>query len=150
MKRMYPLVLDIVKHFQTNNPNEICEMMGIRVRRQHLLDGRGFYIKNPWLRIIVLDDRLSLNMADIVLAHELGHIFLHHSGERLFFYDTANNPDYRRKEYEANKFAFLLIAHTCLRNSPLMIDSIRNEKKLSFEELLALLAQFEKVQCYSR
>ena len=31
-----------------------------------------------------------------------------------------------------------------------MIDSIRNEKKLSFEELLALLAQFEKVQCYSR
>lgn len=144
------MVLDIVKHFQTNDPNEICEMMGIRVRRQHLLDGRGFYIKNPWLRIIVLDDRLSLNMADIVLAHELGHIFLHHSGERLFFYDTANNPDYRRKEYEANKFAFLLIAHTCLRNSPLMIDSIRNEKKLSFEELLALLAQFEKVQCYSR
>ena len=82
MKRMYPLVLDIVKHFQTNDPNEICEMMGIRVRRQHLLDGRGFYIKNPWLRIIVLDDRLSLNMADMnwaiyfCIIQEKGFIFM--------------------------------------------------------------------------
>lgn len=53
-----------------------------------------------------------------------------------------------RQELEANKFAFLLIAHTCLRNDVDMIDGIREEKLLTTERVLELLEVFAGTSCY--
>lgn len=54
----------------------------------------------------------------------------------------------RKQEFEANKFAFLLIAHTCLRNNIQMIDGIRGEKLLTFDGVLELLEVFKDFTCY--
>nr|DAW12304.1 MAG TPA: hypothetical protein [Caudoviricetes sp.] len=56
--------------------------------------------------------------------------------------------DKKEKEYQANKFAFLLVAHTCLRNLPMMIDSIKNERELTFTDTVELLKIFESTGCY--
>ena len=53
-----------------------------------------------------------------------------------------------RQELEANKFAFLLIAHTCLRNDVDMIDGIREEKLLTTERVSELLKVFAGTACY--
>ena len=45
MKRMYPLVLDIVKQYETNNPYELCKFMNISVVHTDSIDSYGLLIK---------------------------------------------------------------------------------------------------------
>lgn len=59
---------------------------------------------------------------------------------------SKEEKDFR--EYNANKFAFLLIAHTCLRNEPEMIDGIRFEKELTLEDTVRLLERFKTCNCF--
>ena len=84
----------------------------------------------------------------VALAHELGHFILHKRGYNIFDIDLLTDRERKEKEYEANKFAFLLVAHTCLRNSPMMIDSIKNERELTFNDTVELLKIFENTGCF--
>lgn len=46
MKRMLPLVLDTIKKYGTNNPNEIAAAMNITVRKVPMPDEiGGFFLK---------------------------------------------------------------------------------------------------------
>jgi len=67
----------------------------------------------------------------------LGHYLLHKHGQKIFGFNVANDGGV--KEYQANKFAFLLAAHTALRNDARMIDSIRAEHNLTGDDLRQLL-----------
>ena len=94
MKRMYPIVLDIIKENRSNDPDVIARNLRISVHYRSLPKHlKGLLIKTPFSKDIV-------------------------------------------------------IAHTCLRNSPKMIDSIRNEKELTFNDTIELLKIFERTGCY--
>lgn len=148
MKEMLPKVLEVIKIFETNDPNEICQKMGIKIHIVRLPDIKGMYVKTLNLQLIFVDDRLDQNERNVVLAHELGHLFLHRHGTPLFGIDILTAKEKKQREHEANKFAFLLIAHTCLRNVPRMIESIQYEQLLSYEEVVLLLERFSATQCY--
>lgn len=129
MKRMLPTVLDIVKKYQTNNPNELAGKLGIKVKYANMLDGpNGIFIKAAKKQVILINKMLDYDHQNVVLAHELGHIFLHRGGFHLFDIHMLHKKEETKKDFEANKFAFLLIAHTCLRNNPEMIDGIKMKK----------------------
>lgn len=149
MRRMLPRVLDVVRKYETNDPNELCELMNITIKRTNLHGvTEGFAVKLFDTKIIFLERTLSRNKSNVVLAHELAHIILHGFGKRGFAVHVPKDKATDRKELEAHKFAFLLIAHTCLRNEPIMIDSIRDEKLLTFDDIGKLLDIFAQSGCY--
>ena len=147
MKKMLPKVLSVVKRFESNDPNEICKALHIRVVPKSHIGVKGIFISSPVKQLIVVDRALTTNEKNVVLAHELGHYFLHGIGTRIFAVDVLTKEQHRQQE-EANKFAFLLIAHTCLRNKPHMIDSIATEQRLTFSAVVALLDEFSATTCY--
>lgn len=84
--------------------------------------------------MVLIEKNLDFNHRQVVLAYELGHIFLKQHGKRFADLHLLTKEERDFREYNANKFAFLLIAHTCSRNDPEMIDGIRDEKKLTLED----------------
>lgn len=149
MKRMLPVVLDIIKKYGTNDPNEIASAMHISVKKVPLPDEiGGFFLKALAIKEIFINEKDDYNSQNVALAHEIGHIVLHRAGDRLFATHPLKKHDARRQDYEANKFAFLLIAHTCLRNNVKMIDGIQGEKLLTFDGVLELLDIFKNYSCY--
>lgn len=149
MKRMYPIVLDIIKENRSNDPDVIAKNLRISVHYRSLPKHlKGLLIKTPFSKDIVINSKIDINHKKVALAHELGHVILHKGGYNLFDIDLLTDRDKKEKEYQANKFAFLLVAHTCLRNSPKMIDSIHNEKELTFNDTIELLKIFERTGCY--
>jgi len=72
---------------------------------------------------IILNQRLEDNYRQFVLAHELGHVMLHHSQA---LYGFSSNTLYD-PEYEANLFACLLLKQmgleSCIPNE--MIDKVK-------------------------
>lgn len=148
MKKMLPKVLSVVKRFESNDPNTICKALHIRVVQKSHIGVKGIFISSPVKQLIVVDRALTTNEKNVVLAHELGHYFLHGIGARIFAVDVLTKEQHRQQEFEANKFAFLLIAHTCLRNTPHMIDSIAAEQRLTFSAVVSLLDEFSATTCY--
>ena len=148
MKKMLPKVLSVVKRFESNDPNTICKALHIRVVPKPCIGVKGIFISSPIKQLIVVDRALTTNEKNVVLAHELGHYFLRGIGTRIFAVDVLTKEQHRQQEFEANKFAFLLIAHTCLRNTPHMIDSIAAEQRLTFSAVVSLLDEFSATTCY--
>lgn len=149
MKRMLPVVIDVIRENKSNDPDVIAKNLKIKVHYRALPKAlKGLLIKTPFTKDVVINSRIDVNHKKIALAHELGHIILHKGGYNLLEIDMLTDSDRKAKEYEANKFAFLLVAHTCLRNSPKMIDGIRNEKYLTFNDTVELLKVFENTGCY--
>lgn len=150
MKRMLPFVLDVVREYGTNDPNIIIKELNIPVYESWactLLRVNGFYTKANKKQAIFTEPSLNKMQKDVVLAHELGHIKLKHHHARLAF-DLLSDEQKEEREYQANKFAFLLIAHTCLRNDIQMMDGIRDEKQLTYKGVLELLEVFRETGCY--
>lgn len=145
---MLPKVLSVVKRFESNDPNTICKALHIRVVPKPCIGVKGIFISSPIKQLIVVDRALTTNEKNVVLAHELGHYFLRGIGTRIFAVDVLTKEQHRQQEFEANKFAFLLIAHTCLRNTPHMIDSIAAEQRLTFSAVVSLLDEFSATTCY--
>lgn len=70
---------------------------------KELFNNRGFtYLKGDY-RLIFIDDRLSLDEKNIVLAHEIGHIVLGHVTHSL------NLGQDVIEEHDANQFAAMLL-----------------------------------------
>jgi Zn-dependent peptidase ImmA (M78 family) len=149
MKRMLPVVLDVIKKYGTNDPNEIAKAMNIAVKKVPLPDEiGGFFLKALTIKEIFINEKDAYNTQNVSLAHEIGHIVLHRAGDQLFTVHPLKKHTVRKQEYEANKFAFLLIAHTCLRNNIQMIDGIQGEKLLTFDGVLESLDIFKNYSCY--
>ena len=153
MKRMLPVVLDLVCEYGTNDPAQLCRFLKISVKKVVIPDmPKGLSLCVFGHNVIYVNKRLDFNAQSIVIAHELGHAVLGHVQHRVFGFDVVprkENPEkVGRQELEANKFAFLLIAHTCLRNNADMINGIREEKLLTTERVLELLDVFSGTACY--
>lgn len=155
MKRLLPQVLDIVRKYKTNNPNCLAKCIGVDVnyvnlsRFQRMYGMKAAYVKAGSFKSIIISKALSANERNVALAHELGHIFLHHGGYHWIDFHLLSREEKNIKELNANKFAFLLISHTCLRNHPSMIDGIRDEKVLTVEDTTKLLDKLSLFDCFA-
>ena len=77
-------VNEIVQKYGTRNPLEIVKAMDA-ILVFHPLDGvRGFYHYFQRNHIIYVDERLPENELLFVIAHELGHLFLHKDSNAIF------------------------------------------------------------------
>lgn len=98
----------IARMFKSRDPFEIVR--GLNVILVHYpLDGvRGFYQYFQRNNIIYLDERLSDSEQRFVLAHELGHMFLHKKANAIFM-DARTQLNGAKYELEANRFAINLL-----------------------------------------
>lgn len=118
-------VNQIVRKYKTRDPLDIAERMGCIIVRYPLEGVRGFYHYFQRNHIIYVDDRLPDHMVSFVIAHELGHVFLHQKSNAIFM-DTRTHFIKNKYENEANLFAMDLLIrdedieeHLCLTSSQL-------------------------------
>lgn len=101
-------VNQIVRKYKTRDPLDIAERMGCIIVRYPLEGVRGFYHCFQRNHIIYVDDRLPDHMVSFVIAHELGHVFLHQKSNAIFM-DTRTHFVKSKYENEANLFAMDLL-----------------------------------------
>lgn len=97
----------LIARFQTNDPFKIAENLDYIVIFVPLHRIRGFhqYIKRN--HIIYIDDSLDTEKQRWVCAHELGHIFLHPSLNKMFMANHTYSVQ-SKYEVEADRFAACL------------------------------------------
>lgn len=101
-------VNEIALKYSTRNPLKIIEAMDIILIRYPLDGVRGFYHYFQRNHIIYVDERLSEQDFLFVIAHELGHLFLHKDSNAIFM-DTRTNFVTNKFEMEADRFALNLL-----------------------------------------
>ena len=101
-------VSQLVRKYQTRDPFEMIKGMNVILVHYPLEGVRGFYQYFQRNNIIYLDERLSETEQRFVLAHELGHMFLHKKANAIFM-DTRTQFNTDKFELEANLFAMVLL-----------------------------------------
>lgn len=95
------------RKFETNNPFEIADRLGILYQFGNL-DFEGCYMFLKKHKYIFLNQSLSENELSLVMAHELGHAILHPK-ENCYFIRNYTGLLNSKTEAEANKFAMELL-----------------------------------------
>lgn len=101
-------VLQLVRKYQTRDPFEMVKGMNVILIHCPLEGVHGFYQYFQRNNIIYLDEKLSETEQRFVLAHELGHMFLHKKANAIFM-DTRTQFNTGRFELEADRFAMELL-----------------------------------------
>lgn len=72
------VVDELKKKYGTNDPYELCDRLGIRIRRKDLKKKlKGFFYYQSRIPNIVIDSNVNEVLERILIAHELGHAILH-------------------------------------------------------------------------
>jgi len=104
-------VANIVRKHGTARPYELAHCLGINVIPVDLpLHIRGFLVRVLRRKIIILNDRLPEESANVVLCHELGHARLH-TGYGYYFHPNQTYYVPSKREREANEFAVHLLSY---------------------------------------
>lgn len=142
----------IVEKFNTNNCVEIANKQGINIiEKEFDKKIKGLFLMFENERLIVINKKFKPIEKEIILAHELGHAFLHNGN---FFELNSNDffPSNTIEEVEANKFASELILHNIIFNEKkiekLKSLSNKNKKKLLEYKLIDTDAHFYKLYKY--
>ena len=99
--RIKKLVSRLVRKYQTRDPFEMIKGMNV-ILVHYPLEGVQ---RN---HIIYLDERLTEAEQRFVLAHELGHLFLHKKANAIFM-DSKTQFNTDKYEREADTFAMELL-----------------------------------------
>lgn len=101
-------VKSLISKYNTNNPFELAEHLGIKVIFEPLGSINGYYNKQLRMKQIHINNELEYHMQTFTAAHELGHALLHPNANTPFL---RNNTGLlvNKYEIEANKFAIELI-----------------------------------------
>ena len=126
-------VEQIARKYRTRDPFEMIKGMNVILVYYPLEGVHGFYQYFQRNNIIYLDERLSENEQRFVLAHELGHMFLHKKANAIFM-DTRTQFNTDKFELEANTFAIDL----------LLSDSLLEEYKEFTVEQISRLTGYHK------
>jgi Zn-dependent peptidase ImmA (M78 family) len=116
-KTIKEIVDNLVLEFGTNDVYELCECLEIEVDYDKLGDKiKGFFVNVSSKPFIKINSTLDEWERRVVLAHELGHFFMHPSHNicrlQAFTYNVTN-----KLEHDANEFA----THLLVRESELEI-----------------------------
>lgn len=111
-KDIKDIVNSLVKKYNTRNPFEIADYLGIMVRNDDLGELKGFYTYKRRKRIIFINRSLenteTYKLRDMVAAHELGHAILTPTSP-CYFYSDYTFFKKSKPEIEANTFAAELL-----------------------------------------
>lgn len=100
--------ISLANKYETINPLEIAECMGIQIIKEDLGGIYGFYSKCFRIKQIHINHSLPEHLQLFTAGHELGHAILHPNTNTPFLRKhTYFSVD--RLESEANKFAIELI-----------------------------------------
>jgi Zn-dependent peptidase ImmA (M78 family) len=103
------LVQKLIKYFNTNNPFEIADQLGILILYKPFKKLKGCYKLIKRRKVIFLSSFLDHDEKRVVCAHELGHAIMHPKTNCKFL-QNYTLLSVKKIEIEANKFcAFLLI-----------------------------------------
>ncbi|SHI01506.1 protein of unknown function [Clostridium collagenovorans DSM 3089] len=113
---------NLVKKFNTRNPNEIAKELGITIVEKDFSEDlpKGLFKKILGVKFIVINTSRVKDELErkYVLAHELGHA-LYHSSDCAFFLHDHTLFQRGKFEIEADKFAAeLLIDESKLEEYP--------------------------------
>ncbi len=73
VNKIHEEVAKLVRKYNTRNPLEIAESMGITLLFRDLNNLKGFYTISKRTRYIVINENLDEYMQKVICAHELGH-----------------------------------------------------------------------------
>ena len=132
-KDIKKLVSYYVRKYDTSNPFEIADALGIIVQIGRLgFEGCYMFLKNH--RCIFLNEDLSEHDRTLVMAHELGHAIMHRK-DNCYFIRNQTFLLNSKKEIEANTFAMNLL---------LTDDMLYECKDYTIEQLSRLTGYEEK------
>lgn len=106
-------VQSVIKSTGSRDPEDICRSLNIAVR-YHNLERRikAYYCYYLRIHNIVIDENINRDYVKILIAHELGHCFLHRNLKEIPAFnetDIFSKTNKDIKEYEANLFAAELL-----------------------------------------
>ena len=101
------IVNSICCKYDTRNPIELADCLGIRINYCELGCIRGFFVFKHRIKQIFLNYNLTDYEKRFVLAHEIGHSLLHPKQNTMFLQNTFFSAN--RLEIEANRFAIELL-----------------------------------------
>ena len=106
------LVAYYVKKYNTRNPFELADYIGVEVQTGQLGESSGFY------KCIFLNEDLEDHERTLVMAHELAHSIMHRK-ENCYFIRNRTLLLTSKIEIEANTFAAeLLIPDEIIMGNP--------------------------------
>lgn len=114
MNRVIPLiniharVKHLIQKYETRNPEELAEELGITIVKKTFRKTMGFFRKELRRKFIVVNSNLDEHTQILVIAHELGHALLHSSSATTYIHEYTLFPR-GKVEIEANKFAAELL-----------------------------------------
>lgn len=110
----------LVKKYNTNDPIILAEKLGIKVEYELLGTILGYYSKSHRIKVIHINESISLEKQIFTCSHELGHAVLHPDVNTPFLKaNTLFNTD--KIEQEANEFAIELMLSKDVA-SPITLD----------------------------
>lgn len=101
------IVDSICCKYDTRNPLELADCLGIRINYCELGSIRGFFVFKNRIKQIFLNYNLPNYEKRFVLAHEIGHSLLHPEQNTMFLQNTFFSTS--KLEIEANRFAIELL-----------------------------------------
>jgi Zn-dependent peptidase ImmA (M78 family) len=97
-------------YFNTKDPFEICELLGIQIEfRKYAKHLKGYIIKTGLGATIFINEIFDLKSRKIICAHELGHAMLHTGLPTDLLHANYTDESLDRYEFEANLFAVTLL-----------------------------------------
>ncbi|GKZ04035.1 ImmA/IrrE family metallo-endopeptidase [Paraclostridium bifermentans] len=105
-KKIYDIVEQIVDHFNTDDPEILCDKLGLEIKNVNY--GKSYFVGDN-LNLVFINKNYGKLARKIVLAHELGHFILHKRDNVNYFRSTQPTIDNSEKERQANLFAAYML-----------------------------------------
>nr|WP_302600147.1 ImmA/IrrE family metallo-endopeptidase [uncultured Cellulosilyticum sp.] len=103
-------VINLIEKYETANPFELCDLLGIYVDYSPLGTLNGYYRHSHGYHFIQINSDLERTQQYACCAHELGHYILHQGQNGIFLSTTLMNLG--KLERQADAFAlYLLLKH---------------------------------------
>ena len=110
MKKIREIVAELVEEYNTNDPVDLAEALGVIVKYKDLGGLSGMYLKYNGQPIIILNSNLEEHDLIFACSHELGHKVLHGDMVDEPFLCSFKVFDFKDlTEHEANVFAAHLL-----------------------------------------
>lgn len=131
MRNIAATVYDLIEKYNTADPYEICEKMGIVVHEHELPEHiNGFTSSYNGVSFIVINTLLEHFEKRITLAHELGHVILHGFTNSI---NLSMNTGFCTSKYEREADCFA--AHLLLADET---DELRSMETITAEDVARL------------